>query len=203
MEDSRIPKMILFSDLTRGKRPQHRSFLRWRDCVCHDLQHFGLPAVWHILAAQRHLWCMKILQGCSGYDRALENRARLLCACHKGEVSASYCPACNQYFISERYLRSHNTQKHGPAAQDNRVQQHSAQTDLSTPFTSSVIKGIKIHIRRKHPDHPSITVKITGIVCLVSECNFRLESTKGVKIHLHKTHKWSKELVDASFCPPT
>ena len=113
MEDSRIPKMILFSELTRGKRPQHRPFLRWRDCVHHDLQHFGLPAVWHILAAQRHLWRMKILRGCSDYDRALDNRAQLLRACHKGEVSAtcSYCPACNQYFTSDRYLRSHNTQK--------------------------------------------------------------------------------------------
>ena len=27
MEDSRIPKMILFSELTRGKLPQHRPFL--------------------------------------------------------------------------------------------------------------------------------------------------------------------------------
>ena len=210
MEDSRIPKMILFSELTRGKRPQHRPFLRWRDCVRHDLQHFGLPTVWHILAAQRHLWRMKILSGCSDYDRALDNRAQLLRACHKGEVSASYCPACNQYFTSDRYLRSHNTQKHGLAAQDNRVQQHSAQTDLSTPFscsvcnfTSSSTKGIKIHIHRKHPDHPAITVNITGIVCLVSGCSFRSESTKGVKIHLRKSHKWSKELVDASFCPPT
>ena len=87
-----------------------------------------------------------------------------------------------------------------------------AQTDLSTPiscsvcnFTSSSTKGIKIHIhvRRKHPDHPAITVNITGIVCLVSGCSFRSETTKGVKIHLRKSHKWSKELVDASFCPPT
>ena len=111
MEDSRIPKMIMFSELTKGKRPQHRPFLRWRDCVRHDLQHFGLPAVWHILAAQRHLWRMRILSGCSDYDRALDNRAQVLRACHKGEVSASYCPACNQYFTSDRYLRSHNTQK--------------------------------------------------------------------------------------------
>ena len=185
-----------------------RTQLRWRDCVRHDLQHFGLPAVWHILAAQRHLWRMKI--GCSDYDRALDNRAQLLRACYKGEVSASYCPACNQYFTSDRYLRSHNTQKHGQAAQDNRVQQHSAQTDLSTPFscsvcnfTSSSTKDIKIHIRRKHPDHPAITVNITGIVCLVSGCSFRSETTKGVKIHLFKSHKWSKELVDTSVCPPT
>ena len=85
------------------------------------------------------------------------------------------------------------------AAQDNRVQQHSAQTDLSTPFscsvcnfTSSSTKDIKIHIRRKHPDHPAITVNITGIVCLVSGCSFRSETTKGVKIHLFKSHKWSK-----------
>eukprot|EP00731_Ephydatia_muelleri_P009125 Em0004g1463a len=185
MEDSRIPKMILFSELTRGKRPQHRPFLRWRDCVRHDLQHFGLPTVWHILAAQRHLWRMKILSGCSDYDRALDNRAQLLRACHKGEVSASYCPACNQYFTSDRYLRSHNTQKHGLAAQDNRVQQHSAQTDLSTPFscsvcnfTSSSTKGIKIHIRRKHPDHPAITVNITGISTTVHIVGLDKESLK-------------------------
>ena len=87
-----------------------RTQLRWRDCVRHDLQHFGLPAVWHILAAQRHLWRMKIIRGCSDYDRALDNRAQLLRACHKGEVSASYCLACNQYFTSDHYLRSHNTQ---------------------------------------------------------------------------------------------
>ena len=120
---------------------------------------------------------MKIFRGCSDYDSALDNRAKLLRACHKGEASSSYCPVCNQYFTSERYLCSHNTPKHGQAAQDNRVQPHSAQIDLSTPFscsvcyfTSSSTKGIKIHIRRKHPDHPSIPVYIPGTVCLVSEC---------------------------------
>ena len=137
---------------------------------------------------------MKIFQGCSDYDSALDKRAKLLCACHKGEESSSYCPVCNQYFTSERYLHSHNAQKHGQAAQESRAQPHSTQTNLSTPFscsvmgcnfTSSSTKGIKIHTSRKHS---SITVNTIGFVhvCLVPGCIFTSESTKGVKIHLRK-----------------
>ena len=108
-----------------------------------------------------------------------------------------YCSICNKGFTSEKYLRSHNTQKH--------VQHASAThppSDFSCPvplcsFTSNSIKGIKIHQHKEQAGETSTNQYIHSVLCPASDCHFRSTCAKGVKIHLRKTHLWSRADVDA------
>ena len=71
--------------------------------------------------------------------------------------------------------------------------------DHSFPVTSQtalLYPSLQIHLSCKDPDHPSITSisdSSTVIVGLVPGCNFTSETTKGLKIHLRKSHKWPKD----------
>ena len=53
MPDDRLPKKVLFSQLSHGKRPQHKPKVRWRDCITNDLKDTKLFSMWTDLALTR------------------------------------------------------------------------------------------------------------------------------------------------------
>ena len=53
MEDNRLPKQILFGEISSAKPPQHKPKLRWRDCVSKDLSSFCLSNNWQSIAVLR------------------------------------------------------------------------------------------------------------------------------------------------------
>ena len=61
MEDNRLPKQILFGEISSAKRPQHKPKLRWRDCVSKDLSSFGLSNNWQSIAVLRSQWRTSLL----------------------------------------------------------------------------------------------------------------------------------------------
>ena len=153
MEDNRLPKQILFGEIASAKRPQHKPKLRWRDCVSKDLSLFGISSNWRTIAVLRSQWRTSLFSGAALVEENLHEKARTLRDCHKGASSLpnnNYCLICNKHFTSEKYLKSHNTQKHGQCAKS----PHSP-NDFSCPFplcsfTSKSQKGIKIHQHHKH-----------------------------------------------------
>ena len=144
-----------------------------------------------------------LFNGVALMEAKLNEKARLLRDCQKGASSLQhgcYCSICNKGFTSEKYLRSHNTQKHGQRARATHPP-----SDFSCPvplcsFTSNSIKGIKIHQHHKHKEQAGETSTnqyTHSMLCPVSDCHFRSTCAKGVKIHLRKTHLWSKTDVNA------
>ena len=213
MEDNRLPKQILFGEISSAKRPQHKPKLRWRDCVSKDLSSFGLSNNWQSIAVLRSQWRTSLFNGAALMEAKLNEKARMLRDCHKGASSLQhgcYCSICNKGFTSEKYLRSHNTQKHGQHARATHPLTHPPRathspSDFSCPvplcsFTSNSIKGIKIHQHHKHKEQAgeaSTNQYTQSVLCPASDCHFRSTCAKGVKIHLRKTHSWSKADVDA------
>ena len=55
MADVRIPKQILFGELTMRKRPQKKPKKRWKDCVREDMKQFGVDeSTWYVDSLDRH-----------------------------------------------------------------------------------------------------------------------------------------------------
>ena len=145
------------------------------------------------IASSRMMWHTMLLDGSISLDTALDDKAKFLRACRKGKpfLPCSVCTICNKSFSSDRYLRSHHTQKHGPK---NRVTTY----DIKCPqngcsFSSHSEKGIKIHMTRIHHTRCSniVTCSVSSpmvangmqISCPVQGCSFTSASTKDVKIH--------------------
>ena len=55
MEDSRMPKQLLFGELVRT-RPRHGTKRRWRDLAEADVQAVGLGGAWYEVAQDRNEW---------------------------------------------------------------------------------------------------------------------------------------------------
>ena len=66
MEDSRMPKQLLFGGLVRP-RPRHGTKRRWRDLVEADVQAVGLGRAWYEEAQDRREW-EEICRQCCAYD---------------------------------------------------------------------------------------------------------------------------------------
>ena len=59
MEDSRLPKSVLFTWFP-ANRPAHGPRRRWRDVVRDDLKALHLYSGWYDLAGRRHDWVQAI-----------------------------------------------------------------------------------------------------------------------------------------------
>ena len=42
MDDTRVPKQVLFGELKKGKRKQCKPKKRWKDCIRRDLKELGI-----------------------------------------------------------------------------------------------------------------------------------------------------------------
>ena len=64
MADVRIPKQILFGELTMRKRPQKKPKKRWKDCVREDMKQFGVDeSTWYVDSLDRQLWRSLVSEG--------------------------------------------------------------------------------------------------------------------------------------------
>ena len=58
MDDSRLPKRVLFGELARGSRGRGRPRKNWMDSLNEDCEEVGIPASqWIQSAKDRLLWC--------------------------------------------------------------------------------------------------------------------------------------------------
>ena len=64
MEDTRIPKQLMYSELETGARPHGRPYLRFRDKCKRDVKEIGMnPETWHTLAPDRDSWKQEVNDG--------------------------------------------------------------------------------------------------------------------------------------------
>ena len=72
MEDTRIPKQLLFGELTTGKRPQHGVKRRYKDCLKSELKgtHINTDN-WQELALNPLKWKETVKEGCKDFLRVI------------------------------------------------------------------------------------------------------------------------------------
>ena len=72
MDDGRIPKDILYAELSSGKRPIGRPQLRYKDVCKQDLKSFNIsPATWEDAAQDRLQWQQALRNGQLKYETTL------------------------------------------------------------------------------------------------------------------------------------
>ena len=170
MPDVRLPKQVLFGELNNGKRPQHKPKVRWRDCITKDIKDVKLSSTWPNLTMNREKWRTEVKQRCAEHNSKLDEDDKKRRAIHKDDGYADEgckCHICGQRVTSDKYLKSHITQKHNEAAKQRRMCQR----------------------QQQH------TEQINSLMCLVPDCRFIPANQKGCKIHLRRKHSWSAEIV--------
>ena len=69
MKDGRIPKDLLYGELTTGKRPTGRPQLCFKDVCKRDLQALGINSdSWEVTATDRNAWRHTVKVGSSQYE---------------------------------------------------------------------------------------------------------------------------------------
>ena len=95
MEDSRIPKTILYSELREGGRTRGRPKLRYRDVVKRDMIELDMDVKnWETLAADRPKWRLTLKKQLESNEQRLKNAATEKRARRKERVNVNR-PASN------------------------------------------------------------------------------------------------------------
>ena len=76
MDNSRIPKQLLFGELKLGKCNRGRPRKRWKDCIKEDLRAFQIDLkTWYKVAQDRCLWRRALFSGLETCELRLRERA--------------------------------------------------------------------------------------------------------------------------------
>ena len=116
LEDDRIPKQLLYGELSLGKRPQFKPKKRFKDSLKDSLAKTGISWIgWENHAQDRVEWRQKIHKGVKAFEDSRVNHAKLKRAARKGDMSvlasSTYsffpCPSCDKLCLSKAGLIWH------------------------------------------------------------------------------------------------
>ena len=117
MEDGRIPKDILYSELSSGTRATGRPLLRFKDVCKRDLKSADIDThTWEILAQNRNAWRQTIKSGITTADTKRintwsEKRERRKATATLQQPTTFICIMCSKDCHSRIGLLSHNRSK--------------------------------------------------------------------------------------------
>ena len=123
MEDGRIPKDLLYGELTLGSRPTGRPKLRFKDVCKRDLKALNVDVnTWEATASERSAWRQTVREGISNYEEILAQQSEAKRQRRKALVNRPatdfICPTCQRDCHSRIGLTSHtrrcSTQRASP-----------------------------------------------------------------------------------------
>ena len=114
MEDSRIPKMLLYGELASGSRKVGGQKLRYKDVVKRHLKAMDISTVgWEELAADRSEWRSAVRRGKEKIEARIAEDSAL--RHYRRHNPGSYqCSTCGRLFHTERGLQQHRRMMHRP-----------------------------------------------------------------------------------------
>uniref|UniRef100_A0A8C5P9E5 C2H2-type domain-containing protein n=1 Tax=Leptobrachium leishanense TaxID=445787 RepID=A0A8C5P9E5_9ANUR len=113
MKDNRLPKMLLFGELTQGKRSQGGQKKRYKDTLKAALKAFNInPINWELAAQDKIKWRSAIKNGAQSYETSRAAAAEQKRLARKGSdiplsSAAIHCPHCQRLFRARIGLVSH------------------------------------------------------------------------------------------------
>ena len=112
MDDTRLPKMVFFSELATGARNLGRPLKRFKDCLKSSLEGCSIPVLgWEVLATNRNAWRMAVHKGVKLFEeKRLQSLDEKRQACKEripDPTTAVECPKCGRHCASAFGLRSH------------------------------------------------------------------------------------------------
>ena len=114
MDDSRIPKALLYGELVNGRRRVGGQKLRYRDVMKRHLKAMDIPTDnWEELARDRSKWRSAIHAGRAKIERRIIDASAL--RHHRRHNPGTYqCGPCGRLFHTERGLQQHRRMMHRP-----------------------------------------------------------------------------------------
>ena len=115
MDENRIPKMLLYGELSSGRRKAGGQKLRYKDVVKRHLKAMDIhTASWEELAQDRSEWRRNIYNGKTRIEKKIADESAL--RHYRRHNPGSYqCSTCDKLFHTERGLQQHCRMKHRPA----------------------------------------------------------------------------------------
>ena len=114
MEDGRIPKQLLYSELATGHRHQGGQIKRYRDMLKTSLVACNIPIdTWEEKANDRNKWRKDVTEGSIAFETKRLNTLDDKRLARKSRTSTSdptaavYCPTCGKLCASAFGLRAH------------------------------------------------------------------------------------------------
>jgi hypothetical protein len=116
MPDSRLPKQLLFGELTKGKRSQGGQKKRFKDSLKATMKDAAInPDQWEGLARDRPKWRSLIARGANSYEASRIQEAKRKRAQRKDGQGTGHwlprdvltCPYCSRHFKARIGLISH------------------------------------------------------------------------------------------------
>ena len=117
MQDSRLPKKLLYGELSSGRRSSGRPKLRFKDTLKLSLKQCDIPhSTWERAAEERSAWRSAVQTGVSAFEKNRIRNKELKRQRRKDSDISDYrpdavsqipCPHCNRVFRAKIGLISH------------------------------------------------------------------------------------------------
>ena len=116
MDDSRLPKRLLYGELTAGQRSLGRPKKRYKDSLKESLKRCDIPSsTWEASANDRPAWCSLVSAGVLAFeencipekDQIRQRRKERSSNPQTGPAPSIPCPHCNRHFRAKIGLFSH------------------------------------------------------------------------------------------------
>ena len=117
MDDCRLPKRLLYGELSTGKRSLGRPKKRYKDTLKESLKYCDIPhSTWEETAKDRPLWRSLVRSGVSEFEekrirdkeqRRQKRKDRERSTSQPGSAPNIPCPHCNRHFRAKIGLISH------------------------------------------------------------------------------------------------
>ena len=114
MPDHRLPKILLFGELQKGKRSRGAPKKRFKDSLKTSLKAFGMdPKAWESVAQDRDVWRAAVKQSAKSYEASRSSAAEQRRQTRKDSATKSPsagtipCPHCPRLFRARIGLTSH------------------------------------------------------------------------------------------------
>ena len=198
MDDSRIPKRLLYGELEVGKRKRGGRTTRFKDYLKRNLNHCEIdPSSWQTLASNRQTWRDAIRKGTKAFEEKRIEHAKLKRSVRKGKVddlpanlSTWTCEHCQRVLLSKSgyiaHVKSHTRAK--VSLTDGSIPPAPDETTCPICWKScKSVGGLKCHINRMHKNDipqtgPINTKRCTNFICHI--CHRPCKSKAGLQAHL-------------------
>ena len=114
MDDSRIPKMLLYGELASGRRKAGGQKLRYKDVLKRHLKAMDVTTEgWEELAADRSEWRSAIYRGKARIEKRVADASEMR-HFRRHNPGSHQCGTCGRLFHTERGLQQHRRMMHQP-----------------------------------------------------------------------------------------
>lgn len=174
MEDTRLPKQVLFGELEEGTRRRGGQKWRWKDCIRRDLQAFDIDTErWHPHTQDRNEWRSLLRRGLQlseGSKKARDSkRAEAVKAARaRPEVYPCTVRGCDRKFRSSRGVKKHIEWRHTGHPRDGNEPPQLSRCDIPNCNYEGTARGLSIHKRLAHKSASRVTCPGCGKVSSAS-----------------------------------